>query len=187
MQTKEQKIRTELDRLSILFEDLDENKRELLDSVLQNAAFMKVTLDELQEEIAKTGAVERYQNGANQYGLKQSAAVQAYNALVKNYTAIMKVLGERLPYKTKPTVSKMTRLQSEIEEIKEEDVTEMRKRLYNGFASYDEYLQDFNDRKARGELTPEELELEREVEENRRVFQENEKLMETIKKKASSN
>lgn len=58
---------------------------------------MKVTLDDLQEYIAENGVIDYYQNGANQSGLKPSAALQSYNSLIKNYSATVKSLCFYLP------------------------------------------------------------------------------------------
>ena len=53
---------------------------------------MRATLEDLQEEVNTYGTTEEYQNGPNQSGFKQSAALQAYNATVKNYNATIKTL-----------------------------------------------------------------------------------------------
>ena len=53
---------------------------------------MKATLEDLQDEVNYGGLLDEYQNGSTQKGMKQSAALQAYNALVKNYTAVIKTL-----------------------------------------------------------------------------------------------
>ena len=65
--------------------------------LIHNAAFMKCTLEDLQDLIQRDGVVDYYQNGANQSGLKQSAALQSYNSLIKNYAAVLKSLCEYLP------------------------------------------------------------------------------------------
>ena len=95
--SKEQLIEEELQRLNELFKRADANEKALAAPLFQNAAFMAATLRDLQESINETGAVEEYQNGASQHGYKQSAAVQAYNALVKNFNAVMKELAKLLP------------------------------------------------------------------------------------------
>lgn len=95
--SKEKRIEEELKRISVWFSDMDENQRAVIDPIMQNSAFMKVTLDDLQEIINKEGVVDHYQNGANQYGMKQSATLQSYNALVKNYAAVNKTLFSVLP------------------------------------------------------------------------------------------
>lgn len=91
------RISAEFDRISIYFKDLPENKKSIVLPLIQNAAFMRVTLDDLQDIIAEQGPVEAYQNGEFQHGMKQSAALQSYNSLVKNYAAVIKNLFGLLP------------------------------------------------------------------------------------------
>lgn len=98
---KDIRISEELNRISVLFEEIAENKKSIIAPLLQNAAFMRITLEDLQEQINREGVTEVYQNGANQKGVKQSAAVQSYNSLIKNYASVIKTLTGLLPYKTK--------------------------------------------------------------------------------------
>lgn len=98
---KNKKIKEELDRIKIYFEDLDESKKAVVKPLLQNAAFMKVTLEDLQELINSEGVIDTYQNGANQSGTKQSATLQSYNSLIKNYASVIKTLYGLLPYRSK--------------------------------------------------------------------------------------
>ena len=103
--TKETRINEELQRLQAKFTFIDGNQRTIVAPLLQNAAFMKVTLDDLQEIINTAGVVDTYQNGANQYGTKPSAAVQSYNNLAKTYASIIKQLSNLMPpeKKERPT------------------------------------------------------------------------------------
>ena len=87
----------ELKKLKKLFSPLPENERKFLQPLLENAAFMRVTLDELQIKIRLEGATDEYQNGANQCGVKISAAIQAYNQLMKTYHTLMDKLLAKLP------------------------------------------------------------------------------------------
>lgn len=102
---KEKRIQEEIERIAVFYSSMDENKKALIIPLIQNAAFMKVTLDDLQEEIAKNGVVEVYQNGANQHGFKQSSALQSYNALIKNYASVNKTLSMMMPAEDKPLMS----------------------------------------------------------------------------------
>ena len=88
--TKDQRIRQEYGRMKKLFAAMPENE-------LQNAAFMKVTLEDLQQAINENGVTDEYQNGANQSGTKASADLQAYNSLAKVYNALMDKLSGKLP------------------------------------------------------------------------------------------
>ena len=46
--TKDQKIKREINRLKRVFRDLDKNKLQTVESLIRNAAFMAVSLEELQ-------------------------------------------------------------------------------------------------------------------------------------------
>lgn len=95
--TKDELVKQEIERLNNLLRNVDENKRKSVDSLISNAAFMTVTLQDLQKEINKNGVTEEYKNGANQYGIKRSAAVDVYNTMIKNHVSVMKQLGELVP------------------------------------------------------------------------------------------
>ena len=94
---RKNRIYQEFLRIGSYFEKLEEDQSAIIFPLIKNAAFMRVTLDDLQEIIAEQGCVEQYQNGMNQSGMKQSAALQSYNALIKNYAAIIKTLFDKLP------------------------------------------------------------------------------------------
>lgn len=94
---KEKLIEEEYQRLSALFSAVDSNERAVLDPLLRNVAFMSVTLSILQKTINENGAVEHYRNGRDQEGLKPSSALQAFNALSKNYAQATKTLRGYLP------------------------------------------------------------------------------------------
>lgn len=87
----------ELDKLKDIFKNIPEDKYRVCESLINNAAFMAERLEELQEKIVAEGCVEEYQNGANQWGKKKSAAVEVYNTMIKNYIATIKQLIEYLP------------------------------------------------------------------------------------------
>ncbi|MDD3129954.1 MAG: hypothetical protein PHW21_06260 [Candidatus Izemoplasmatales bacterium] len=51
------KVKVEYERLRSLFSSVDETKTKLVDNLIEQAAFMKVELGILQEQIRKHGAV----------------------------------------------------------------------------------------------------------------------------------
>ena len=95
--TKEERIEKEYRRLKSVLRDLDANKKKTVDSLMRNAAFMSITLEELQKDITAKGITETYQNGANQSGTKQSEAVKTHIAMTRNHAAIMKTLADLTP------------------------------------------------------------------------------------------
>ena len=95
--TKETRIKQELIRLEEIYRGLPENKLAIVIPLLENASFMKITLEDLQESINRNGCSEEYKNGENQYGKKAAADLQAYNSLLKNYNTISDRLEKLLP------------------------------------------------------------------------------------------
>ena len=95
--SKDQKVKYHMGRLRGVFKNLDENKKKIVESLIKNAAFMTVTLEELQEDINEKGYTEEYQNGANQWGTKQSEAVKTHIAMTRNHATIIKTLADLAP------------------------------------------------------------------------------------------
>ena len=99
--TQEAKIKKEIRRLRKLFAGIDENQRELVDSLINRFAYITVSLQDVEQLLNKTGWVEAYQNGENQFGMKKSAAADVHISLTKNLNALAKQLLEILPPKIK--------------------------------------------------------------------------------------
>jgi hypothetical protein len=95
--TKEQRIAKEKRRLMKIFKNLEENKLKTCQSLIARAAFITVSLEDLEEQLNETGWVEVYQNGENQSGLKKAAAADVHISLTKNLNAIIKQLLELVP------------------------------------------------------------------------------------------
>lgn len=94
---KNQRIKREEDKLKSIFKDLADDARKTTEKLIGNAAFMAVTLEDLQEYINAHGCTEEYQNGENQFGKKKSSEVDVYNTMIKNYKAVIDTLLGRLP------------------------------------------------------------------------------------------
>lgn len=97
MATKSQKIANELYKLRKLFKKIPENQRQLCDGLMQNAAFMAVTLRELQAEITKNGAVIPCQSGNGFETIKDNPAQKAYTTMIARYSGIINQLLGLLP------------------------------------------------------------------------------------------
>lgn len=99
--TKDERIKKEIRRLKNIYSKMDPDVKKVTQSLIENAAFMAVTLDDLQEIINKDGVISEYQNGANQWGTKKTPEVEVYNTMVKNHMAIIKQLTDLLPKEVK--------------------------------------------------------------------------------------
>ena len=91
------KIKKEQQRLEAIFENIENNKRKTVEKLIENAAFMAVTLEETRQIVARDGVVEAYQNGENQKGVKKSAAVEVYDKMVNTYSKVIKQLCDLMP------------------------------------------------------------------------------------------
>ena len=94
---KETRIAAERERLAALFADLDENQQQTAAGLISSAAFLRVTLEDLEAEINAAGCIEEYTNGANQCGYKVSAACQAYAQLNTKYQSTIQKLLKIVP------------------------------------------------------------------------------------------
>lgn len=94
---KEKRIKKEISRLKKLFKDMPAEMMNKVISLITNAAFMTVTLEDLQKTIIQEGAISKYQNGENQWGTKKSPEVEIYNTMIKNHMGIIKQLTELMP------------------------------------------------------------------------------------------
>lgn len=90
--TKEERITAERERLAALFADLDENQQQTAAGLISSAAFLRVTLEDLEAEINRAGCTEEYTNGRDQSGIKVSAACQAYASLNAKYQSTIQKL-----------------------------------------------------------------------------------------------
>ncbi|NLI22274.1 MAG: hypothetical protein GX418_12120 [Clostridiales bacterium] len=106
--SRDERIKKEKRRLNGIFRDLDANKKKTVKSLIDNAAFMAIALEDLQEIISRDGYTEEYQNGQNQKGMKETAEVKTHMAMTKNHAMVIKLLADLTP----PARRKKSRLQA---------------------------------------------------------------------------
>lgn len=94
---KDKMIKKEVLKLRRIYKDLDKEKFDTVFSLIEEAAFMLVTLKDLKQTINRVGSISKYQNGENQWGTKKSPEIEIYNTMIKNHMAIIKQLSDLLP------------------------------------------------------------------------------------------
>ena len=72
-------------------------RRRIEELVRTRVGSLNQDISRLQQEINEKGVTEKYQNGANQFGVKKSSAVEVYNTMIKNHVQVMKQLTDLLP------------------------------------------------------------------------------------------
>ena len=93
----ETRIKKEKARLLEIFKDLEPNKLKTCHALIDRAAFITISLQDVEEQLNEIGWTEYYQNGENQSGWKKSAAADVHISLTKNLNAIIKQLLELVP------------------------------------------------------------------------------------------
>ena len=83
-----ERIKAKRKELLEIFQDLNENELKIAAGLIDQAAFLSVTLEDLAEDISENGTIEEYTNGANQSGRKISSNAKLYSSLIAKYTAI---------------------------------------------------------------------------------------------------
>ena len=95
--TVETRIKREKKRLAGIFKDLEPNKLKTCQALIDRAAFITVSLQDIEAQLNETGWTEYYQNGQQQSGWKKSAAADVHISLTKNLNAIVKQLLDLVP------------------------------------------------------------------------------------------
>ncbi|WP_341877603.1 hypothetical protein [Defluviitalea saccharophila] len=85
---KDTLVKREINRLTDLFKDIDRNKRLTAKGLIEEAAYMRITLQELKDEIDKHGPIDEMPQGDYSI-LREHPALKAYNTMVQRYTNII--------------------------------------------------------------------------------------------------
>ena len=97
--SREQK---EYERISKLYEKIPENKRSLVDGLIVQAARLRVSLDDLWEDLKKNGNTEMFKQANDGVEFPRERPESKIFAIRdKNYLSIIKKLDEMLPAEEK--------------------------------------------------------------------------------------
>lgn len=95
----EKRISSEVTRLQNALANCSEDRKATVDGLIRRAAFMRVKLEDLEEDIKINGVVEMFTQNAEKappYERKRPA-VEIYLNLSKNYQTAVKQLNDLLP------------------------------------------------------------------------------------------
>ena len=100
----------EYDRLSQLYQRIPDNKRSLVEGLLWQAARLRVSLDDLWEDIKKNGNTELFKQANDGVEFpRERPESKIFATRDKSYLAIIKKLDELLPVQEKSSgFSKLT-------------------------------------------------------------------------------
>lgn len=94
---REKRIDAERKRLNTLFKNIDKRKRNVVQGLIERAAFMRVSLSDLEEDINENGFVEQFSQGNQEPYERKRPAADQYNTMSTNYSKVIKQLSDLLP------------------------------------------------------------------------------------------
>lgn len=95
--SKESKITEEEKRLRRNFAKIEKRKKAIIEGLIQRAAFMRITLDELEADINEFGVTEWFSQGDQEPYKRKRPEADLYNAMNTGYQKIIKQLTDLLP------------------------------------------------------------------------------------------
>lgn len=99
MITQEERVAAEIERLNQLLADygISEKRKNALESIIENTAWMRIKLDDAREAVKTSSVVIPYDNGGGQKGLRENPIFKGYESLWKSYMSGMCKIMECLP------------------------------------------------------------------------------------------
>lgn len=102
--TTKDREKAEYDRIAVLYQNIPANKRVLVDGLLWQAARLRVSLDDLYEDLKKNGNTEMFKQANDGVEFpRERPESKIFATRDKSYLAIIKKLDELLPAQEKPS------------------------------------------------------------------------------------
>lgn len=103
---KDKRISAELKKLKKILDNIPEDKRDIATRLIENLAFMAITLEDLKETVNEEGSVIYSTNGNGFTTMTEHPAQRAYNTMLKSYNTTIKQLNDILPDSRTETAAK---------------------------------------------------------------------------------
>lgn len=106
------RIKNEIDFLAPMFDGIDdEDRKSIVNSLIEEAAFLKVACFQAKEELRKEGLTTETVNASQKF-VKAHPSAMIYEKYSRQYTAIIHTLIEYLPPKEKKNISRLAELRN---------------------------------------------------------------------------
>lgn len=99
--TRDERIFQEEKRLRRIYKNIEEDKKGIIDGLIERAAYMRVTLEDWEKDIMENGYIEMFtQSEKTDPYERERPVARLYNTMNKNYQSLIKQLSELLPKAT---------------------------------------------------------------------------------------
>ena len=90
---QEKRIKKEVTKLRKFIKDLETEEQNMAMYLINELAFMKVTLEDLKEEVSEYGVIDIMPQG--EYSIKrENPALKTYNTMIQRYNSTLKQLDD---------------------------------------------------------------------------------------------
>lgn len=95
---KETRINKEIARLTNIFNTMAKDKFDALEGIIEEAANIRITMQDMRKELDATGWVDMFQQSVDVKPYERARPLaNQYNSLNKNFQNLMKMLKDSLP------------------------------------------------------------------------------------------
>lgn len=98
---KETLIKEDFEKLQMIFKNIDKDKYDVVSPLIERACFMQKTLQDLEEDINKQGAIICCINGNNIETIKENPSSKVYNTMIGKYSTVISQLCNLFPKEQK--------------------------------------------------------------------------------------
>ena len=94
------RVKAEIKKLEQVLQDVAEDKAQMVSGLLRRAAYMRITLEDYEEDMTVNGHVEMFtQSEKTEPYERERPVVRLYNSMIKNYSSVMKQICDLAPEK----------------------------------------------------------------------------------------
>ena len=93
---REEKIKKEINKFKRIYKDIKKDKFKTLETLISNAAFLKVSLEEMKSDILENGLEEWFEQGSQCFK-RERPIVKTYSTFIQRYATVMKILIDAMP------------------------------------------------------------------------------------------
>lgn len=97
LEEKQARIDKEQKRLTRLYSKIDKKRKAVIQGLIERAAFMRVSLDDMEEDLNVYGFTEMFQQGRQEPYERERPVAKQYNSMNTSYQKIIKQLTDLLP------------------------------------------------------------------------------------------
>lgn len=93
---KEKLIKAETNKFKKIFKGISKDKAKTLETLIGNAAFLRINLETLQQDLLENGLTELFEQGEQAF-MRERPEVKVYSTFLQRYTGVMKQLIDCMP------------------------------------------------------------------------------------------